>query len=322
MISHQQSRSVSRLGLVAVSVAPLTLLLAGCAKGPLCSGLSDCGGDPTGVWVSNSDVPGCIDGPYFTPTTVTAPGAPLDNSLFGRPAQVANTPLPQATLTSWCQGLILQKDLTNLVKSRTFVFQDPIISGLSINFKTDLTYEAGFVRSGRFSQYYSQTCITEYGQNVNDCPTVQATLRQEGAASGYANAACTPASGGGCDCSSDAGAHLSGEALTCQMVGVVLNSKAVDETFKNIACAPSAERGGCDCGFDVGFPSGEVGVYEVSGNIITTHPQNNSTNVPSKMTFCASGSNLDVSGYENSYLFDKAPVRTFHLTRYVAPPNP
>jgi hypothetical protein len=77
-----------------------------------------------------------------------------------------------------------------------------------------------------------------------------------------------------------------------------------------IACAANAERGGCDCGFDVGFPSGEVGVYEVSSNVITTHPQNNSTNAPSKMTFCAGPNTLDVSGYENSYLFDKAPVRT------------
>ena len=319
MTTHHQSRFFSVSNLVPAAVL---LVLAGCAKGPLCTELGTCGGDPTGTWVSNFQVPGCVDGPFFTPTTVTAPGAPLDNSLFGRPAQVAQTPLPQPTLAAWCEGLVLQKDPTNLVKERTFVFQDPNITNLSIAFKPDLTYEAGFVRSGRFSQYYSQTCITQYGQNTNDCASVQTDLRAEGAAVGYANATCSPATGGGCDCAADNGAHQSGPTLTCTMVGIILNSKAVDETFKNIACVPNAARGGCDCGFDVAFPSGEVGVYEVSSNIVTTHPQNNSINAPSKMTFCVNGNDLDVSGYDGSYLFDKPPVRTFKLTRYVPPATP
>ncbi|HWZ92873.1 MAG TPA: hypothetical protein VNW92_28605, partial [Polyangiaceae bacterium] len=156
-----------RRGLDVLSLASAGVLLSACAAGPLCPELGDCGGDPNGTWVSNDAAdPGCVDGPYFTPTTVTAPGSPLDGTLFGRPAPVAGQAQAQPTLADWCEGLVLEKDLKNLLSGRiTFVFQDPKITKFSVAYNSaDSSYVAGFVRSGRFGQYYSKTCLSEFGQ--------------------------------------------------------------------------------------------------------------------------------------------------------------
>jgi hypothetical protein len=322
--NHQTS-----LGALGIAVAALlSVLLSACAAGPQCAELGDCGGDPVGSWSSNDAAhPGCLDGPYFTPTTVTAAGAAFDSTLYGRPSPVAGQSPAQPTLADWCEGLVLQKDRTNILGGRvTFVFEDPAITKFSVVYNADLTYTAGFVRSGRFAQYYSQTCLTEFGQDPNDCAAIQATIVMEDLSGQLKNPTCTPVTGGGCNCAYDSGAgraQLSGQALTCKVSEIIMNREGTNETFKNVACTPDLSRGGCNCGYDAAFANGDIGVYTVSGNTITNHPQN-SADYPSKITFCApkDGNTLQISGYQNSYLYNKAPVRTFRLNRdaNAAPP--
>lgn len=70
---------------------------------------------------------------------------------------------------------MLQKDRTNVLGGHvTFVFEDPAISKFSVVHNSDLTYTAGSVRSDRFAQYDSRTCLTEFGQDPNDCANIQA----------------------------------------------------------------------------------------------------------------------------------------------------
>ena len=314
-------------GFVSAFAALCLALLSACAAGPQCKELGDCGGIPVGTWASDDAAhPGCLDGPYFTPTTTTAAGAAFDPTLYGRPSPVAGQSPAQPTLADWCEGLVLQKDRTNILGGRvTFVFQDPGITRFSVIYNDDLTYTAGFVRSGRFAQYYSQTCLTEFGQNPNDCAAIQATVQMEDLSGQWQNATCTPAAGGGCDCAYAAPtgpAHLSGQALTCKVSEIIMNREGTNETFKNVACVPDLARGGCNCGYDTAFANGDIGVYTVSGNVITHHSQN-PADYPSKVTFCVQDNTLQISGFENSYLFNKAPVRTFRLNRdtsAVAPP--
>jgi hypothetical protein len=317
MTSNHQLSLGGGLGIAAAALC--SVLLSACAAGPQCKELGDCGGSPLGAWSSNDAAdPGCLDGPYFTPTTVTAAGAAFDPTLYGRPSPVAGQSPAQPTLADWCEGLVLQKDRTNILGGRvTFVFQDPKITRFSVIYNADLTYTAGFVRSGRFAQYYSQTCLTEFGQDPNDCASIQATVQMEDLSGQWQNATCTPVPSGGCDCAyaSSAGpAHLSGQALTCKVSEIIMNREGTNETFKNVACVPDLSRGGCNCGYDTAFANGDIGVYTVSGNVITNHSQNPS-DYPSKITFCQQGDSLQVSGYQNSYLFNKAPVRTFRLNR-------
>jgi hypothetical protein len=298
--------------------ALLSVLLSACAAGPQCTELGDCGGNPVGSWSSNDAAhPGCLDGPYFTPTTVTAAGAAFDSTLYGRPSPVAGQSPAQPTLADWCEGLVLQKDRTNILGGRvTFVFEDPAITKFSVVYNADLTYTAGFVRSGRFAQYYSQTCLTEFGQDPSDCSAIQATIIMEDLTGQLKNPVCTPAAGG-CSCAYDGAAgraQLSGQDLTCKVSEIIMNREGTNETFKNVACTPDLSRGGCNCGYDAAFANGDIGVYTVSGNVITNHPQN-SADYPSKITFCANqpAGTLQISGYQNSYLYNKAPVRTFRL---------
>jgi hypothetical protein len=321
MTSNHQ---ISLGGALGIAVAALlSVLLSACAAGPQCTELGDCGGNPVGSWSSNDAAhPGCLDGPYFTPTTVTAAGAAFDSTLYGRPAPVAGQSPAQPTLADWCEGLVLQKDRTNILGGRvTFVFEDPAITKFSVVYNSDLTYTSGFVRSGRFAQYYSQTCLTEFGQDPNDCAAIQATVQMEDLTGQWASSMCTPVASGGCDCSYGAGAHLSGQALTCKVSEIIMNREGTNETFKNVACTPDVSRGGCNCGYDAAFANGDIGVYTVSGNVITNHPQN-SADYPSKITFCQQNDSLQISGFQSSYLYNKAPVRTFRLNRdsNAAPP--
>jgi hypothetical protein len=316
MTSNHQISLGGALGIAAAAL--LSVLLSACAAGPQCTELGDCGGDPTGSWSSNDAAhPVCLDGPYFTPTTVTAAGAAFDSTLYGRPSPVAGQSPAQPTLADWCEGLVLQKDRTNILGGRvTFVFEDPAITKFSVVYNADRTYTAGFVRSGRFAQYYSQTCLTEFGQDPSDCSAIQATIIMEDLTGQLKNPLCTPA-GGGCSCAYDGAAgraQLSGQDLTCKVSEIIMNREGTNETFKNVACTPDLSRGGCNCGYDAAFANGDIGVYTVSGNVITNHPQN-SADYPSKITFCANqpAGTLQISGYQNSYLFNKAPVRTFRL---------
>jgi hypothetical protein len=321
-------------GRAVASLALLSTALAACAQGPLCKTLGNCGGDPIGTWASIDDPnnpPGCIDGPFFQPTNVTSPGSPFDDTLTNRPAPAAGQPLAQPVLSDWCGGLQLQKDPLKPFGSRVFVFQDPQITKFGIVYNAPMsppapegmagTYQAGFRRSGRFGQYYSDTCINQFGSDPTDCVGMTAKILKDDPDGNYAGISCSSSNGGMCGCTwTDKGGQTQqqgGMQMYCTSVGVILNKEATDETFKNVTCSPDSEMstGGCDCAFDVAYSSGESGYYKVDGNIITNYPESSSINYPSQMTFCVNGDVLDISGYGSSYLLNKAPVRTFHLLK-------
>jgi len=317
------------------SLALLCGLLPACAKGPLCPELANCGGDPSGSWESHdNESPDCVDGPYFTPTTVAQPGAPLDLTLYGRPSPVAGQPPSPPTLAEWCEDLTLQKDVANLlVKTPSFAFQDPLISNFNIAYKPDLSYVAGFARVGRFGQYYSNACLTQFGQNPNDCPAVRAAIVKVDINGQFKNPVCAPAPFGGCDCAYDvpAGqAHISGDSLTCALTGLIisnvdangaksLTNGDMSQIYTNIACGPSLGRDGCDCGFDVSYRTDQTGVYTLSGNVVTTYPQGSAVDYSSRATFCRQGNTLALSGYENAYILNQPTLRTVQLYSKATP---
>jgi hypothetical protein len=313
------------------SLVLVGVLLSACAKGPLCTELGTCGGDPSGSWQSATAT--CSDGPYFTPTTIAQPGAPLDLTLYGRPSPVAGQPPSPPTLSEWCNDLTLQKDISKLLISVPgFAFQDPLILNFNITFKPDLSYIAGFARAGRFGQYYSENCLTQFGQNPNDCAGVQATiLAADPTGQFLKNPVCAAVAGGGCDCAYDAAgaqAHVSGENLTCAVTGLIINTdmqvKAqansdMSQRYTNIVCGSSPGRAGCDCGFDVNYRTDQTGVYKLQGNTLITYPQGSMVDYSAQATFCRQGDTLDLSGAGDSYLLNQPSLRTIRLQRNPAP---
>ncbi|HVY32742.1 MAG TPA: hypothetical protein VHB79_39675 [Polyangiaceae bacterium] len=301
-----------------------SVLLAGCANGPLCEDLGSCGGDPNGTWVSGDDqAPACLEHPFYSSTTVTAPGAPFDSTLIDRPSPVAGQSQGAATLADWCAELVLTREK---VESRSFLFRDPQVSNVSFQYDAaTMSYTASIARRTRFGQYFSMTCLTQFGVDPGDCSATQAAIRRADPDGLRAGTASCEAAAGGCSCSFAAGgasAQLSGPPLLCKMVELVLNTEAVDETFQAVGCAPNTERGGCDCAYDVAYPTIEVGVYEVSGNVITHHPQNTNIDQPSQATFCQSGDSFQLSGFDNGFVLNKPPIRTVRLHRQLTTPAP
>ncbi|HVY32740.1 MAG TPA: hypothetical protein VHB79_39665 [Polyangiaceae bacterium] len=312
-------------------------LLPACANGSLCPGLGACGGDLDGSWQSSDQqAPVCLDGPYYTPATVPQPGVALDLTRYGRPSPVAGQAPSPPTLAEWCDELVLQNDPSQLLLSApSFQFQDAPIAGFTIGFDAATrSYSAGFARVGRFSQYYSSTCISRFGQDPDNCPGVQAALL---AVDPNSQASCSAAPSGGCSCTyqgSGGAAMLAGAQLTCSLIAIVLNNapngapaqKNADGSsiYNNVACVPSSGRSGCDCGFDVSYRTEEKGSYKVVGTTVTTYPLK-ATGSPgngkggldysAEATFCQRGDELELSGAGAAYLLNRAPLRTVRLFR-------
>lgn len=304
--------------------AAFGLLLTGCANGPLCVDLGSCGGDPNGTWVSDDDqAPACLEHPFYSSTTVTAPGAPFDSTLIDRPSPVAGQSPGATTLADWCAELVLTREK---VESRSFLFRDPQVSNVSFKYDAaTMGYTASIARRTRFAQYFSMTCLTQFGVDPADCSATLAAIQRADPNAERAGTASCEASARSCRCSfvaNGGSTQLSGQPLLCKMVELVLNAEAVDETFQDVGCAPNTERGGCDCAYDVAYPTIEVGVYEVSGNVITHHPQNTNIDQPSQATFCQSGDSFEISGFDNSFVLNKPPIRTIRLHRQLTAPAP
>ncbi|HVZ73235.1 MAG TPA: hypothetical protein VHJ20_12730 [Polyangia bacterium] len=305
---------------------PFLSFATGCSAGPLCKSLGDCGGDIKniiGQWTSDdANQPGCLDTPYFQGTTLTSPGAPSDNTLYGRPSPTARQTPPEATNSAWCAGLGVTADpMDPLQGGITFLFEDPNVTQFGELYNADGTYQAGFTYSGRFGQWYSQTCITQFGFNPYNCPYAQNMLTMVDTSGTYADAACSPQNGV-CDCAYGGGAqHLAGDALMCKIVELVVTNKGgVNENFSNFVCEPDPSgRGGCLCGFDAHFATGEKGYYTYDGvNLITHYPQGNALRYASKQVVCQQGDTLQITGFDGSYLLNRPPVRTFTLHKAAA----
>ena len=88
------------------------------------------------------------------------------------------------------------------------------------------------------------------------------------------NPVCTPVTSGGAAARTTplrVVRSWSGQALTCKVSEIIMNREGTNETFKNVACTPDVSRGGCNCGYDAAFANGDIGVYTVSGNVVTNH---------------------------------------------------
>jgi hypothetical protein len=82
-------------------------------------------------------------------------------------------------------------------------------------------------------------------------------------------------------------------------------------TFK---CLPNAGKGGCDCNFVIFEVNTLLGTYSVDGSTITHFPSS-PTGHFSQASFCAAGDKIQLSGMDNSFLLDRAGLRTIEMVR-------
>lgn len=83
--------------------------------------------------------------------------------------------------------------------------------------------------------------------------------------------------------------------------------------YNSFECTES-EKGGCNCTFNIGEANAQTGVYSVSGNRIT-HFSNTPVAHFSHATQCVNGDRMELSGSNNSFLWDRSGLRAIELVR-------
>lgn len=84
--------------------------------------------------------------------------------------------------------------------------------------------------------------------------------------------------------------------------------------YNSFKCSPNGRRGGCDCNFEIFEVNTLLGKYSVNGNTIT-HFSVSPTSHYSQASFCVKGDKVEISGMNNSFLWDRPGLRTIELVR-------
>ncbi len=247
-------------------VACLALLpmLSSCSKGPVCSELDSCGGNPVDKWAQlprGQETPGT----YCQEVTHTPPP---EAHLRDQPLPVGRQRPPERTSADWCSELIVTSDMKEAVKKHNYWWEDlPYVTGF-LEYQPGGIYRANLTRKGFVDRWFSQTCLRKYGYS-GDCTQFQTDLEKSNEGAGEYN------------------------------------------TFK---CSANASRGGCDCNFEIFEVNTILGAYSQSGSTITHFPASPTAHY-SQASMCVKGDKLQLSGMNNSFLWDRPGLRSIEFVR-------
>jgi hypothetical protein len=288
------TRSLTKTMALSLTMLAFPLVGSGCFKQtPLCPALDSCGGGlPVGDWTLSSAQPAsasCSEDLY-TP--------PADPRLVGADLPAARQPLPVPALYDWCDLLVTTPNIPiasaadpmpmpttgNSIVARlpNFSFETFPIGAATIHYGPAGTYILSTTRTGRFGLDFPAYCMREFG--ALDSTRVAGAL---------------PATTGN----------------VCQKLQDALSAIAPG-TYRNIVCeAGPTDPDGCVCGFDVAdrqVSSGTVGVNPNAQGEMTHLPGND---FPEDVTYCVQGGQLELTGKDGEYLFDRVGLRTLDLVK-------
>jgi hypothetical protein len=261
-IESQNRRCGSGLGFI--GVAATAFALVGCAKGPVCKALGNCGGDPVGTWAQrplSEDTSGT-----YCQESLHSP--PLTEYLQGQPTPTARNRVPESTNLDWCYNLVLTPTEMEPVKKHLYWWENlPYIGGL-VTYDADGKYRIDFSREGRVSRHYSRTCLGQYG-HAGTCAQFQEIL------------------------------HHANEGA---------------KEYNSFECHDDTEKGGCNCSFNIGEANAQSGMYSLTGSTLT-HFSGTPIAHFSQASVCVNGDTMQLSGLNNSFLWDRSGLRTIELVR-------
>jgi hypothetical protein len=84
--------------------------------------------------------------------------------------------------------------------------------------------------------------------------------------------------------------------------------------YNTFNCTESLNRGGCDCNFQIFEVNTLLGKYSMVGSTITHFPAS-PTNHFSQASVCVKGDKIELSGKNNSFLWDRSGLRTIEMVR-------
>jgi hypothetical protein len=278
------------IGAKGVAVCGLFGVLAGCDKlmqQPLCPELSSCGGPvPMGAWVLAPGHGSCSEDLYI---------APADPRLPGGVVPAARTPPPEPALFDWCDQLITKAYDSQsgiVVVGPNFYTPDIQIGVGVVNYRSDGTYSAGLGRTGTFMLTFPSLCVHEFGATDN-------------------NPAVDPQSA----------MPVGGPVSICKQLELPLQADAHGGgAIPDVNCADDtdpSDQGGCVCTFIANEEGGGSGTYltQATDAALDDHTILNlpGKDFPQKVSYCNTGSELQLTGGDGEYLFGTSGLRTLDL---------
>jgi hypothetical protein len=246
---------------------------------PRCAPLGECGGPvPVGTWILNE-----MDGTHVS-CSEDIYVAPSDPRVLMGTVPVARQPPPEPALSDWCDGIVVTGGTTTVTHEPEFYYYDGHIAVGSVHYGDDGTFSAGLTQAGTFALDFPAYCVRAFG--------------------GQDNRQADPAN-------DPTGPKVS----LCKQVEAAVKSAGTGAgAYPNAACDDSKiESGGCTCRFDVTATSGPAGFYKMmNGNTILNLLN---ANFPQKVTYCRKGDELELTGTDGAYLFDKTGLRTMRLKK-------
>lgn len=222
---------------------------------------------------------------------VLGPGAPsCSEDLYQPPSDTrlemgdqpaARTPIVEAALYDWCDLLVTNGGNKVAAVDPHFSFENGTIGAAFVHYDAIGpngvgTYAVGMTRTGQYTIEFPEICIRDFGAVGDVCTALQTQL----------TTTATP-----------------------------------NSVYKNLQClANPADPQGCVCRFNVAVQSGGSGTYEVVDSHTLLHRMNVkfpskavAAAFPQKVSYCSAGGRLQLTGADDTYLFDEPGLRTMDL---------
>jgi hypothetical protein len=267
-------------------------LAGGCFKqAPVCQELAICGNGalPIGDWTLAPGHGSCSEDLYTPPPDPRLMQAELP------PARVSP---PEPALYDWCDFLVTgpnipmasaadpmpkpSTDNSIVVRLPNFSFETFPIGAATIHYDATNHYVLSTTRTGTFSLDFPAYCMRAFG--AVDSPL-------------------------------DGNALPAATGNVCQKLEAALKVLAPSK-YHNIACMLDPRdpptQAGCLCGFDVADTQTSSGSVIVSGSDMLHLPGNN---FPEDVSYCNSDTELQLTGSDGAYLFDRVGLRTLDLVK-------
>jgi hypothetical protein len=84
--------------------------------------------------------------------------------------------------------------------------------------------------------------------------------------------------------------------------------------YHTFRCQADREKGGCNCTFHIGEANAQAGKYTLDGNVLT-HYSTAPTSRYTQAVLCVQGDRMQLSGLNNSFLWERQSLRTIELVR-------
>jgi hypothetical protein len=277
-MTRSATTKLALLSTLATLAVPMSV--TGCKQQVLCPALDSCGGDfPVGDWTLDPGHPSCSE-ELYTP--------PADPRLVNADLPAARTPPPEPALYDWCDLLVAGSgvkvpDDDLVVKPPNFFAESPPIGAATIHYDTNRHYVMSTTRTGTFILDFPAYCMRAFG--------AVDTALDPAAAPGSTGTVCDKL-----QASIRAVAPAKVHNFTCQL----------DPND------PAGQQG-CLCQYDLSDRQESAGYVEPPVDSTMLHLPGN--NFPENATYCVQGNQLQLTGTDGQYLFDRLGLRTLDLVK-------